>query len=549
MYTFYLTGKIFLLSNIDIITQNEVIFLTKIAIAQIEIRSGRPDLNTKKMRQFISEAKRQDANFIIFPGLSITGRMTGKKSDSFLKDCEMYKQEIVGASRNTIILFENEPNHCLIAKNGKLINPHLDFAAILSNSTFVFGEESIFKPATNMPTIFVNAIGLYDHGKTIYTLGGGSTVCNSRGRVVFKSPMFQESLDFIDFDEIDSMVTINERPDSKIEQIYQAIHYGVKAFLENIGMKKIVIGISGGIDSAVDAALYTKILGAENVLLVNMPSVYNSATTRNLSEQLAKNLGCHYMVVPIQESVDLTIKQLESIPMLFLGDGSARNINLSQFVRENIQARDRSSRILAALAAAFGGGFTCNANKAETTVGYATMYGDSAGVLSALADLWKCQVYALADYINARVYEREVIPKGIIEIVPSAELSTAQNVDEGKGDPLKYPYHDYLLRAFVERNVTPEDVLTWYMDKTLEQKIGCDIGLVKKYFTTDESFIADVERWWNLFKGIAVAKRLQAPPLIAITNHAFGSDYPESQTGAYYTQNYQSLKTKILQGK
>ena len=152
--------------------------------------------------------------------------------------------------------------------------------------------------------------------------------------------MFQESLDFIDFDEIDSMVTINERPDSKIEQIYQAIHYGVKAFLENIGMKKIVIGISGGIDSAVDAALYTKILGAENVLLVNMPSVYNSATTRNLSEQLAKNLGCHYMVVPIQESVDLTIKQLESIPMLFLGDGSARNINLSQFVRENIQARD-----------------------------------------------------------------------------------------------------------------------------------------------------------------------------------------------------------------
>ncbi|MBR1396789.1 MAG: NAD(+) synthase, partial [Selenomonadaceae bacterium] len=355
-----------------------------------------------------------------------------------------------------------------------------------------------------------------------------------------------EGLYCIELDKVDSMPVINETNESEAAQIYNAIHYGVKEFLSQIGMKKIVIGISGGIDSAVDAALYTKILGAENVLLVNMPSVFNSATTRGLSEQLAKNLGCNYMVVPIQESVDHTINQIESTPMTFLMDSSSQKITLSSFVRENMQARDRSARVLATLAAAFGGGFTCNANKAETTVGYATMYGDSAGVVSALADLWKYQVYALAHYLNDVVYGREVIPQGIIDIVPSAELSTAQNVDEGKGDPLKYPYHDYLLRSFVEYNKLPEDILNYYIDGHLEDEIGCEHGLVKKYFATDADFIADLERWWNMFTGIAVAKRIQSPPIIAVSQRPFGSDFKEAQHGSYYTKAYKELKTKLL---
>ena len=261
-------------------------------------------------------------------------------------------------------------------------------------------------------------------------------------------------------------------------------------------MQRVVIGVSGGIDSAVAAALYTEVLGVENVYLVNMPSVFNSATTKNLSEQLAKNLGCKYFVVPIQESVDWTVKQLEGV-----------GVSVSSFVRENIQARDRSSRILAAMAAAVGGGFTCNANKAESTVGYATLYGDEAGFMSALADLWKFQVYELANYFNDEIFGREVIPQGIIDIVPSAELSTAQNVDEGKGDPLKYPYHDYLLRAFVEQDVMPEEILYWYATSTLEKELGCKRGLVKKYFSTAQEFIADLERWWRQFTGMGVAKR------------------------------------------
>ena len=165
--------------------------------------------------------------------------------------------------------------------------------------------------------------------------------------------------------------------------------------------------------------------------------------------------------------------------------------------------------------------------------------------MCALADLWKFQVYNLARYLNEKIYRREVIPQGIIDIVPSAELSSAQNVDEGKGDPLKYPYHDFLFRAFAEKNSAPEEILTWYAEGILEEKIGCEVGLVKKYFPTPKDFIEDLEHWWKLFTGMAVAKRIQSPPVLAVTNRAYGS-FAESQNVSHLTQAYKNLREKIL---
>ena len=150
--------------------------------------------------------------------------------------------------------------------------------------------------------------------------------------------------------------------------------------------------------------------------------------------------------------------------------------------------------------------------------------------------------------MNEHIFKREVVPQATIDIVPSAELSDAQNVDEGKGDPLLYPYHDYLFRAFVERweKATPEDILDWYVKGTLEQQIGCEKGLVKKYFQTPKDFVADLERWWNLFSGLAVAKRIQAPPILAVSRRAYGFDHREAQNGAYYTRDYRKLKEALL---
>ena len=455
----------------------------KIALAQIEITSN-PELNAEKKSDFNERAKSLGADIVIFPDVEITD--------------ENFSVE------NSLKRF----------RLGKNIPAQIE--------------------KLNRPLIYVNAVGIQWQGKTLYTLDGQSAVYNSQGKIVKLLPAYEETLEVIELDEIDKLPPLELPEVDETAQIYSAISYGTKKFLEQINIDKVVIGISGGIDSAVAAALYTKILGAENVYLVNMPSVFNSATTKNLSEQLAKNLGCKYFVIPIQESVDWTVKQLEDA-----------QIKVSSFVKENIQARDRSSRILAAVAASVGGVFTCNANKAESTIGYATLYGDAAGFFCALADLWKFQVYALANYFNEKIYKREVIPQGIIDIVPSAELSTAQNVDEGKGDPLKYPYHDYLFRAFMENDSTPEEILQWYLDGELENKIGCEVGLVKKYFVTPKDFVADLERWWKLFKGMAVAKRMQTPPVLAVSKRAYGADFPETQIPPYFTQAYKNLKEKI----
>ena len=562
----------------------------KIAYVQMKVAAGHPDINTKKILQFIEQARDGGADVVIFPELAVSGRMLGTtwNQDSFLHECYNLESKIVEASKNLIIICgnvncDNEDGlPIFIARDGEyfewedyLYEAEIDLISENENDEdednydedddyeentlkvgFAFDKEfggdfdllinfshEPFHTDKNIsaknfhvkcPIIHIGSIGIQNTGKAIYTFDGRSTVFNSRGEIVQRVEPFTECLNFIELEDIDNMPALELPEISETENIYRAISYGVKSFLEQIGVNKVVIGVSGGIDSAVAAALYVQVVGAENVYLVNMPSKFNSSTTKGLSEQLAKNLGCKYYVVPIQESVDWTVKQLEE-----------RGIEVSNFVKENIQARDRSSRILAAIAASVGGVFTCNANKAESTVGYATLYGDEAGFLSALADLWKYQVYDLARYMNEKIYKREVIPQGIIDIVPSAELSTAQNVDEGKGDPLKYPYHDYLFRAFAEENLTPEDILRFYARGELEKEIGCKAGLVKKYFPTAQDFITDLERWWKQFTGMGVAKRIQSPPILAVTEYPYGARY-ESQNGVHFTKKYLELKDKLL---
>ena len=434
---------------------------------------------------------------------------------------------------------------------------NIDFYVNISSSPYtlgknekrhrVFGAEA---KAAQAPVFYVNNVGLQDNGKTVYTFDGSSAVYNSAGVCVAAAKPYEEKLNLLDFSEISALSPVVHESSSEISQIYEALSYGIRKFLSKIRMEKVVIGASGGIDSAVAAALYTSVLGAENVLLVNMPSRFNSETTKGLAHELAQNLGCYYATFPIQESVEHTMAQIKDTPIELLKTGKKIQLAVSSFTAENIQARDRSSRILAAIAAAFGGGFSCNANKAETSVGYSTLYGDQAGFLAALADLWKYQVYNLARYMNETVFGREVVPQATINLVPSAELSSAQNVDEGKGDPLIYPYHDFLFRAFIERweKATPEDILQWYVEGTLEQRIGCEKGLVRLHFKTAKAFIADLERWWNLFCGMAVAKRIQAPPILAVSRRAYGFDHRESQNGAYYTRAYENLKEKLLEG-
>lgn len=400
----------------------------------------------------------------------------------------------------------------------------------------------------NKPLIYVNNVGIQNNGKTVYTFDGGSSAYDNNGNIICASNRYEERLYYIEMNltkkEFPKAIKINEENEYKL--IYDTIIYGIRKFMKSIGINKVVIGVSGGIDSALSSAVYVNAIGKDNVLLVNMPSRFNSNTTKNLAKTLAENLGCAYMVVPIQESVDFTIKQIETCKII--KDTEESFLKVSSFIAENIQARDRSSRILSGLAASFGGVFTCNANKTETMVGYSTLYGDGAGFFAALADLWKYQIYELAKYINKNIFKKEIIPEGSINIIPSAELSNAQAVDEGKGDPIKYDYHDYLFKALIEswNRILPEDILQMYIDETLEEKIGCKKGIIKKYFKNDLEFIEDLEKWWRQYMGMAISKRIQAPPILAISRRAFGFGNRESQNRVYYTSKYLYLKNKLL---
>ena len=400
----------------------------------------------------------------------------------------------------------------------------------------------------NTPLIYVNNVGIQNNGKTVYTFDGGSSVYDNKGNLLLTGKRYKEDLYFIDIDLKNKIfpTSIEIKEENEYKLIYDTIIYGIRKFTKSIGINKIVIGVSGGIDSALSAVMYVNAVGKDNVLLVNMPSKFNSDTTKNLAKTLSDNLGCGYMVVPIQESVDYTVKQLETSPII--KNGKEEHLKVSSFVIENIQARDRSSRILSAIAASFGGVFTCNANKTETMVGYSTMYGDGAGFFACLADLWKYQIYGLANYVNKEVFKKEIIPEGTINITPSAELSTEQAVDEGKGDPIKYDYHDYLFKFLMESwdRAVLQDVLELYMNSKLEETIGCQKGVLNKYFKTDYEFIDDLERWWKQYMGMGITKRIQAPPILAVSRRSFGFGNRESQNKIYYTSKYLYLKNKIL---
>lgn len=432
------------------------------------------------------------------------------------------------------------------------------------------------------PVFYINSVGLQNNGKSICTFDGQSTVYNQAGQVVAQLPAYEATVQPVlmaktseatTVENADSPITENSRNVTtearyevvdlydnqtviktpvkseaplEVAQIYRALHYGLKSFLKQTGIKKIVIGVSGGIDSALNAALYATVLDPSQIYLVNMPTRFNSTATKDLAAQLAKNLGCQYAVCPVEDSLTLTVNQFESLT--FEGPNGSEQVKVSSFVKENIQARDRSARILAGLAASVGGAFTCNGNKTEFTIGYATLYGDLAGFLAASGDLWKYQVYDLANYLNREIFKREVIPQGTIDIIPSAELSENQDITKGQGDPLQYEYHDRLFKSFIEpwNRMTPEDLLLAYKENRLEAILNLPKP-ISHYFDSASDFIADLERWWNSFAGLAVAKRIQSPPIIVVSRRAYGGDLLESQMAPYYTEKYFELKEELLQ--
>ena len=376
----------------------------------------------------------------------------------------------------------------------------------------VFGEQA---KEHGIPIVYVNNIGCQNNCKSVFTFDGNSCIYDKSGNQLNPYKPFTEGCETFSVDLDDNFGDTSFCDTENIGDLYHAIRYGTKKMMGIFGVENVVIGASGGIDSCLAAAIYGDILTPDKLWLINMPYKYNSKTTIGIAEELAKNIGCNYLSIPIGEQVDAMKQSMETAkhPM-------------SSFAIENVQARARMQVLASFTSTLPNAVFTCNANKTEATIGYCTFYGDLAGWLGNLMDLWKGDVYAMSRWYNQHI--KNVIPEAAFTVKPSAELSPDQAVDEGKGDPLNYPYHDQLFKAWVERwdRATDADCAGWYLDGTLGEKIG--YTGVYELFPTFQAFMSDTNRWWKLFTGLSVAKRTQSPPNMVVTRRGFGFDMRES---------------------
>lgn len=351
----------------------------------------------------------------------------------------------------------------------------------ISASPFTVGKEEIryrlirnHARRHNIPFIYVNQVG----GNDELVFDGRSMAFNRRGELLYLGAPFKEEIGIIDTEkETDTFLYSSQ---DRIQSVFEALVLGTRDYLKKCGFKKAVIGLSGGIDSAVTCCIAVEALGRENVLGISMPSPYSSAGSVTDSQKLASNLGIQFLVIPITQV-------FESYLTIFDGFLEGRRLDIAE---ENLQARIRGN-ILMAFANRFGYLVLSTGNKSELAVGYCTLYGDMSGGLSVLADVPKTMVYDLAGYINR---SKEIIPLEIIHKAPSAELRPGQT-DQDTLPP--YPLLDQILYLYVEENLGVEEIV----------QLGLDEDTVKK-----------VVRSVNASE----YKRRQAAPGLKVTSKAFG---------------------------
>jgi len=242
--------------------------------------------------------------------------------------------------------------------------------------------------------------------------------------------------------------------ENNIRQIHDALILGIRDYFKKMGFRKAILGSSGGIDSAVTLALACEALGKENVRAILMPSQYSSAHSVSDAEQLSIHLGNHYDCVPIESIYNSFIATLRPI---------FRDLPFS-VAEENVQSRTRGN-LLMAIANKFGYVLLNTSNKSELATGYGTLYGDMAGGLSVLGDVYKVQVYALAKFINR---DGTIIPENIIQKAPSAELRPNQKDSDSLPD---YEILDKVLYQYIEKRMGPKEIIAMGIDASLVTRV------------------------------------------------------------------------------
>ena len=384
-----------------------------------------------------------------------------------------------------------------------------------------------------LPLVFVNSVSLQDTGQNLVLIDGGSAVMSADGCVVARAPQFHTTSLTVAHFVADTDTCEFVLDSGGARELYEGFLTAMRLFFT---WPRVVIGLSGGVDSAVMATLLVHALGPDRVLALNMPSAFNSETTRSFAAVLASKLGIAYRVLPLEETLAAFRSATGSVP--------------GSLVDQNVQARLRGN-YLATVAQSVGGVFTCNGNKTELALNYATLYGDLAGAVAFLADLWKGDVYTLGRFINEQA-GREIIPRAILDpddsLVPSAELSAEHAVDERKGDPIFYPFHDALLMRFMEDGWSVDELLARTVDQSvdaLDRVLRVPAGTTARYFTSRVELLASIEWTWRGFS--TAFKHVQAPPVFIVSPRAYGFDYREAVLPApAFGSEYQQLREAFL---
>ena len=397
-------------------------------------------------------------------------------------------------------LYRNSPLDELVKQNPDVI---LNLSASPYNYAQDVVRRSIVEATVakyGLPMLYCNTVG----SQTEIVFDGGSLVYNSRAELVQEMKYFEEDYAVFDLDALQVKTTGKQAAvahkyyytatevgkdtdtleylmsEKNIEEIYHALILGIQDYFRKMGFSKAILGASGGIDSAVVQALAVQALGKENVHVLLMPSEYSSSHSVTDAEQLTKNLGNRYDVVPIKEVYDAFLKTLKPI---------FKDLPFS-VAEENIQSRSRGN-LLMAVANKFSYILLNTSNKSELATGYGTLYGDMAGGLSVLGDLYKMQVYALARYINKN---GEIIPENILSKAPSAELRPNQKDSDSLPD---YGILDRVLYQYIELRQGPKEIVAQGYDEKL-------VARVLKLVNTNEY------------------KRNQFCPIIRVSSKAFG---------------------------
>lgn len=365
----------------------------------------------------------------------------------------------------------------------ELIKLKPDFAINISASPFAIGHAAARLDILRengrryrKPLFYVNQVG----GQTEILFDGGSAVVTAEGRIFDEMSYLKEEERTYELKDVFSTYTERLQKQEDIPLIHDALVMGLQDYFKNMGFKTAILGLSGGIDSAVTAALAVRAIGPENVRGLLMPSQFSSTHSVTDAVALAENLGIHFDIIPIKDIYDSFMIKLGP---LFEG----KKFDVTE---ENIQARVRGILNMA-ISNKFGNILLNTSNKSEMAVGYGTLYGDLCGGLSVLGDVYKTSVYKLAEYINK---DREVIPRNSILKPPSAELRPGQK----DADSLpEYDILDQILYQYIECRKGPQEIM----------EMGYDEALVRRILR-----LVNINEF----------KRYQTAPVLRVTNKAFG---------------------------